>query len=181
MSCWKFPGFWEVFFETFYLHKLIKIGKYSPNKMMNIIEPDAMSGAALLFKKELIDKRGLFDEDLFWMEDVDLCYRNKKTDGRNIYFPSACIVHHIGKSAKKNMNIAISNQLISKLKFLKKHKRHFAFFFSAVFILIHIITRIIAFGMLALFNHNCRIKCNAYSFSLIKYISYIFRNNKSII
>jgi len=58
----------------------------------------------------LIYKVGLLDENLFWMEDVDLCYRNIKSGGSNIYFPEAAIIHHSGQSAKKNYRISISNQ-----------------------------------------------------------------------
>ena len=93
-SCWKFPKVIEIIAETFYLHLLFNSKYYSNKKQETVFEVDALSGAALLFKKELLQKIGILDENLFWMEDVDLCYRNKKSGGSNIYFPEAKIIHH---------------------------------------------------------------------------------------
>jgi GT2 family glycosyltransferase len=181
LSCLNFPNVFSIIAEAFYLHFLFSSKKYFRNKMKNIFNADAMSGAALLFRKELVNKVGFLDENLFWMEDVDLCYRNKNINGLNIYFPDAEIVHHSGQSAKKNYNISISNQLISKLKFFRKHKKYLSFFFSAIFIFIHIISRIIIFGCMSLFSTISRKKCNAYSFSFVRFFTYLFNGNKSII
>ncbi len=180
LSCLKFPNVFNIIAETFYLHFLFSSKEYFRNKMKNIFNTDALSGAALLFRKELVTKVGLLDENLFWMEDVDLCYRNKQVNGLNIYFPDAEIVHHSGQSAKKNYNISISNQLISKLKFFSKHKKYLSFFFSAIFIFIHIVSRIIIFGGMGLFSTISRKKCNAYAFSFVRFFTYLFNGNNSI-
>ena len=181
MSCFKTPSVFTVIAESVYLHILFSSKKYFLNKMKNIFNAEAMSGAAVLFRKELVLKTGLLDEDLFWMEDVDLCYRNIKSGGTNIYFPEATIIHHSGQSAKKNYRVAISNQLMSKLKFFRKHKKYFSFFFSAIFILIQIITRIFIFGILSISSNTSQKKCDAYAFTFVKFFKYIFTGNKNII
>mgnify|MGYP001368581248 CR=1 FL=1 len=55
------------------------------------------------------------------MEDVDYCIRAKKMGFDILYFPLTKIIHFSGKSAEKNIRVAISNQLISKIKFFKYH------------------------------------------------------------
>ena len=129
MSCLKFPNLFMIIAEVFYLHHFFDSKKYLTKKMKSVFETDALSGAALLFKKDTINKIGMLDENLFWVEDVDFCYRNKISGGVNIYFPEAEIIHHSGQSSKKNYRITISNQLISRLKFFRKHKKYFSFFF----------------------------------------------------
>ena len=43
-------------------------------------------------------------------------YRNRMdTKGQIIYYPETKIIHYGGKSAEKNLHIAISNQLLSKI------------------------------------------------------------------
>jgi len=53
-------------------------------------------GAANLYKKELFDKIGYFDNDFFaFYEDVDLNFRAQLADFKCLYIPSA-IIYHIG-------------------------------------------------------------------------------------
>lgn len=65
-------------------------------------EIDQPMGAAILIRKEVLDKVGLFDEKSFmFFDEVDLCFRIKKA-GWKIYFtPSAQLIHHGGSSIKK--------------------------------------------------------------------------------
>lgn len=177
-STWWFPSAWEIFFEIIFAHRLLRISKYAPNTFEKTFEADSLSGAALMFSSSWKEK--LLDENLFWMEDVDLCYRNKKSGGKNIYFPEAKIIHHIGQSSKKNFRLSISNQLISKLKFFKKHKKYFSFALSVIFTFIQIILRIVVFTLLFPFPIVFKKKLDAYLYSLIKFMKYIFLRNNNI-
>ena len=178
ISAWWFPTAWEIFFEAFFIHKLVCISEYPPSIVDQTFEANTLSGAALMFRTTMKEK--FLDENLFWMEDVDLCYRNKNSGGKNIYFPEAKIIHHIGQSSKKNYRIAISNQLISKLKFFKKHKKYLSFSFSSIFIFIHILLRIVIFAVFSSFLKKFQQKLDAYRYTLIKFLKYIFTGYASI-
>jgi len=68
-------------------------------------EVDFIIGAALLARREVIEKVGLLDEKLFFYnDDLDWCKRIRKA-GYKIYFlPQAEIVHYGGYSSKRIFN-----------------------------------------------------------------------------
>ncbi|PIR97414.1 MAG: glycosyl transferase family 2 [Candidatus Doudnabacteria bacterium CG10_big_fil_rev_8_21_14_0_10_41_10] len=58
-------------------------------------EVDAVMGAFLMIRKSVVQKVGYLDEDYFmYGEDLDWCWRVKKTGYEVIYFPEAEIVHY---------------------------------------------------------------------------------------
>ncbi|MFA5126528.1 MAG: glycosyltransferase family 2 protein [Patescibacteria group bacterium] len=62
---------------------------------------DQIMGAAMICRRDLFDKIGLFDEHFFvWFEEVDLCYRVKKAGLDIRYVPQLQIIHHGGASFK---------------------------------------------------------------------------------
>ena len=107
-SCRRFPSLWRLYAEnTFRLIKHIPTPFYNRYIMKNfdynsIGKVDWVTGAYMYVKKELVDKYGLFDENIFmFYEDTLLCYKFKKL-GYDIYFyPSAPIIHYHGESRKK--------------------------------------------------------------------------------
>ncbi len=140
----------------------------------------ALSGACLLMKNEVYKKLNGLDENLFWMDDVDLCYRATQLNVECIYFTEWSVVHVIGQSTKKNYNIAISNQLISKLKFFRKHDQRFNFFFAVILTQIQIFLRIILFLILSPFKEVFRLKLVAYCFSQKEYLSFLLKGQNKL-
>jgi GT2 family glycosyltransferase len=64
-----------------------------------IQEVDQVMGAFLLTRKSLLDALNGFDEKFFlWFEEVDLCWRTKKTNYQIIYYPLVKIKHYGGQS-----------------------------------------------------------------------------------
>ncbi len=62
-------------------------------------ETDFVTGAAIMIKKEVLEKVGLFDEKYFlYLEDVDLCLRAKKAGFKILYIPGAEVFHENAKS-----------------------------------------------------------------------------------
>ena len=53
------------------------------------------------------------------MEDIDICKRVAEKGYTNFHTLCTSIIHLSGKSSIKNYKVAISNQLISKVKFSK--------------------------------------------------------------
>lgn len=91
----------------------IMIGKRKKSKQYNeIIEPDFITGCAMLIKREVIEKIGLLDPIYFaYYEDVDYSYKVKKA-GYNIkVIPESIIWHKKSASAGIKGSIREINEL----------------------------------------------------------------------
>ncbi len=92
-------------------------------------EVDWVQGSAMMFKKDTIDKVGLWDEKFFmYFEDSDWCRRIRQKGYKIIYLPSATMVHYYHRTSKK---LGIIGDLIfnkytrihvfSAIKYFKKY------------------------------------------------------------
>jgi len=179
-SAWKFQNAFAHFLEAFFLNKLISPNNYA---LVNFELPttvDSISGACILMKKKVIDEIGGLDNRLFWMDDVDLCFRINTSGGSVCYFPAWRVKHYIGESSKKNLAIVIANQLISKLKFYKKHKQYFNFGLSILFIQIHILLRILFLAPLSMVSKDLFQKWKAYLYTQKRFYQYLLLNKQSV-
>ena len=179
-SCWRFPNPIHHISDLMGLNRLIKPGSYRMEEIMGNAEVDFLSGAALLLTASNARRLAGFDKNLFWMEDVDLCKRNKAAGGRNVYFPTARLLHHSGQSGKQNYKVQISNQVISKLKYYRKHRQYFDYFLSIFIFFLQIITRIPVFLIFSPINNTFFKKCKAYVYTLNKFFQYLFLNSTSL-
>lgn len=171
-SYWKTPTALSIFGEILFLNYLKKVRKNS-KLLFKEQSVECVSGAAMFFHRTLINKIGYLDPDLFWMEDTDYCFRIRKQGGNILYIPNAKVIHHIGKSSSKNQKIKISNQILSKIKFFKKHNLVFSFVFSILFSFILIIEKIILFSIIS-FLPVSRKKIDAYLFTLKKFLQLLY-------
>jgi GT2 family glycosyltransferase len=172
-SYWKIIGIGELLLELFYLHHLFS-GEAMPDKAIYV---EAVSGAAVFCERSLFDKVGLLDENMFWMEDIDLCYRVKKAGGHILYDPAIEVIHHGGKSST-NYSVVIPNQVISKLKFYKKHGSGLQYVGMSILSLAFILSRLCMFAILSLmFNSKFAEKRKAYAGALRGYLKYTFTGN----
>ena len=65
------------------------------------------AGAAL-YRKEMLEEIGLFDEDFFlYMEDVDLAFRGRLAGWKCIYVPEAKVYHHHGGTAGFGSDLSV--------------------------------------------------------------------------
>lgn len=98
-----------------------------PGKRRNYTEPlevDAILGACLMVRREVIEKIGLMDEGyFFFLEETDWCYRMKR-DGWNIYhIPDTKIIHLHGESTKKKLPVQTWIEYYrSNYRFFKKNR-----------------------------------------------------------
>jgi len=84
-------------------------------------EVGAVSGAALIIRKNLFEKLGGFDEKFFlYFEEVDLCERVEEAGFRVVFCPHAKVIHYGGKSTEKGEKI---DRIFSKSRFyfFQKH------------------------------------------------------------
>ncbi|MBL0257971.1 MAG: glycosyltransferase family 2 protein [Bacteroidetes bacterium] len=179
-SAWKLPGVFSIFLETFYLHQLFRLNSYATADYQKDFNPEAASGAALAFRKTVYRSIGGLDPDLFWMDDTDFCYRIKKAGGRIHYVSGATIVHHSGKSSSKNLHVVIANQLLSKVKYMKKHSIWLTAGITSILIFLHILSRLFVFTLLSIIIPSQSVKRNAYFFSLKKFWNYQFFGESTI-
>lgn len=180
-SAWKFPKLRQHFLESVFLNKLIDTTTYpETSTTKELLQVDFISGAGILMSKETQIRIGPLDENLFWMDDVDFCYRNQMQGGKTIYFPEWIIKHHIGQSSKKNLKVVISNQLISKLKFYKKHKRTFNFYTSFFIFELHIVFRILLLIPVMMISKPAANKWKAYLYAFVKILRYLFLKDERV-
>ncbi|GAB6265112.1 MAG: glycosyltransferase family 2 protein [Methanothrix sp.] len=67
----------------------------------------ACAGAAL-YRRDMMDEIGLFDEDFFlYLEDVDLAFRARLAGWKCIYVPGAMVIHHHGGTAGVGSDLAV--------------------------------------------------------------------------
>jgi GT2 family glycosyltransferase len=100
-----FPTLMFILFEALYLYRLPFVGRrlkdrlVSPYDLSKRQEVHAISGAAMLGRREVIEQFGGFDESfLHTAEDVDLCLRLRRKGGRIFYLADAEVVHLGGQS-----------------------------------------------------------------------------------
>ena len=180
VSCYKFPGLISIIAECFYLHRILQVNNYPVDYFKKTFSTDWASGAALFFSREVYEIIGPLDDNLFWMDDVDYCYRASRKGIKIIYLPEIHIIHHSGKSSESNLSATISNQLISKIKYLQKRHGNIIMIISMVFILIQIFSRIIIFFVLSIFGKSYRKKLSAYLFTLRRFFDFIFSSDNSV-
>jgi N-acetylglucosaminyl-diphospho-decaprenol L-rhamnosyltransferase len=165
LSSWRYPTITSVFCESFYLSRFLKNKNYTDKNMDEMFEGESFSGAALFFRRELFDKIGMLDETMFWIEDVEFCWRVNHNGFNCLYFPQTKIIHHVGQSAKKNYNISISNQVYNKVKFFRKHSSKLATFIIVCISLVNVISRIVVLGLLSPFKEVYYLKFKAYLYT----------------
>ena len=86
-------------------------------------------GAALVVRKEVIDKIGILDENLFFYnDDLDWCLRIRKAGWKVYFLPQAGITHYGGYSSKRAFNRRLFVEgFKGGLYFCRKHYGELAF------------------------------------------------------
>jgi len=108
------PGF-------FFLNRLI--GRQSlPRKQARVeLRPDWITGAFMLVPQRIFKEVGGFDDKIFmYTEEMELCYRLKKSGGDIILDPKSAIVHIGGASG--GSHLALTKEVEGMLYFWQKHK-----------------------------------------------------------
>jgi hypothetical protein len=88
----KFPNPRNAFLRLFGLKKFSDYNVVSP--IDQELEVDAVMGAYLLIRKDVVNRIGLLDEEYFmYGEDLDWCWRVKEAGYKVMYYPKAEITH----------------------------------------------------------------------------------------
>lgn len=116
---------------------------------------DYAMGAAMLVKRELIDKIGLFDDDyFFYYEELDFSHRAIKAGYKILYYPKAHIFHKESNSVGKTSPLKVYYLTRNRILFMRKNASLFNFvFFSFYFSMIVVPKSFINFIIKGQFQH----------------------------
>lgn len=124
----KLPTPINSFFHLFGLVKIFKKNKKINEYKQYSTNPDkteqveAISGAAMMFRREVFDMTGGFDEDFFlYGEDLDFCKRIFDRGWKTVYVHDAEIIHLGGASTGKRRTKSLINFYDSMWIYYKKH------------------------------------------------------------
>lgn len=90
----------------------------------NITEPaEALSGAAMMFRRKVYEQIGGLDAETFFMygEDLDFCKRVQDKGWKTVYVHTAEITHLGGQSSKKRRSASIDNFYDAMWCYYQKH------------------------------------------------------------
>lgn len=125
-SCGPFYSLPVIFAALFLRGDYYGLTRSSPNSTKEV---DWVSGACILTKRELFEKIGGFDEEIFmYMDEIDMLYRAKKHGYRVYFYPHAKFVH-LGSASSGNRTYPILQVYRGFLYFYKKHHSPLAMLF----------------------------------------------------
>jgi GT2 family glycosyltransferase len=85
-------------------------------------EVDYIVGACMMARKEAMDEAGMLDDDYFFLyEEVDWCFRMKKSGWQVYHLPDAAVYHLVGQSMKEINLRARVESWRSRYLFFKKN------------------------------------------------------------
>jgi GT2 family glycosyltransferase len=128
----SFPDPWPVFWEYIGFSKLFPNSKRFGAYRMTYFdynhqsEVDQPMGTFLLMTRAAFDKVGLFDSQFpIFFNEVDWCYRAKRTHDLHIFYaPDVTVLHYGGGSTRQVKPRMIRESHQSLLKFYEKHYRN---------------------------------------------------------
>ena len=142
-----FPTIGIVLTKFFKFDKLFSKNKYFGKYNYTYLDHselayvDSVSGACMMFRKEVFDDIGLFDESFFlYFEDTDFCYRALKKQYKVVYNPSCKIVHYKRESFK-NSNLSVNLEFYKSMyvfynKYIDDYKNNFFIKFLFKYVLL---------------------------------------------
>ncbi len=124
LSCHRFPTIKSLVYENLAFGPGVYMRDFNYNKIKKV---DIIASAFFMFRRNLIDKIGLFDEEFTnWASEWDFCYRAKSF--RKMFNPDVKAVHYEGQSKvnkemeyKRYAYVKADEQLKSLFLFYKKH------------------------------------------------------------
>ena len=105
-------------------------------------EVDWVSGAAMLLRREAVEKVGGFDERYFmYVEDVDLCWRLRHAGYRVYFHPGFRVVHKVGRSSSQQSLRMLWEHHRSMLVFFRRRYRGWKGALAAVPVYLGVLAR----------------------------------------
>lgn len=121
------PSLFSVAAYTFGLDRVLGrwrpgLGLYLGADVCEPFQPEWVSSACMLVRREALYDIGLMDESFFcYMDDVDLCQRARDRDWRVWYEPSALAVHLMGGASGTQRGAASPAALAAFARYFERH------------------------------------------------------------
>lgn len=97
-------------------------GQVDRGQFSTLREVDYVFGTAMLIRRNVLERIGLFDERFFlYLEDMDFCLRAQAAGFSLLFVPQAHVWHKGSASTACNKTMRRYHQIKSTLHFLKKH------------------------------------------------------------
>ncbi|PKK84134.1 MAG: glycosyltransferase family 2 protein [candidate division Zixibacteria bacterium HGW-Zixibacteria-1] len=129
-SARAFPRYRDLLFEFTGLSYLFKRSKVFAAWKMGWFdhrteqEVDQPMGAALMTRRDVIEKVGNFDESFgIFFNDVDFCRRVQEAGFINLYFPEAVVEHFVGGSTRQKKARMIIESHRAMYKYFNKYSK----------------------------------------------------------
>lgn len=96
-----------------------------PHRMpQKIMETDYVMGAFMLLKREVYERAGGFDEQIFmYVEETEWCFRIRQQGFSIVFWPDSSVIHYGGQSAVRGRRDQILQIFRGYIYFYKKHFR----------------------------------------------------------
>jgi N-acetylglucosaminyl-diphospho-decaprenol L-rhamnosyltransferase len=122
----RFPRAASTFGQALFLHRLFRGAAWStelvhdPRAYERPAEPEWVSGACVLVRRDVLERLGGLDEGFFmYCEDKDLCHRIWDLGLAVRYEPGAVAVHRGGESAPRTALLPVLTS--SRIRYARKH------------------------------------------------------------
>jgi len=128
-TCKRFPSVWVKLFNRFEKLEKIRNSQIMREHYMFDIDHnetqkvDYVIGAFQLLRKDMVDKIGCYDEEIFYgPEDIDFCLRARIAGYDTVYFPEVELYHFCQRITKKLFTKATFEHIKGLFYFFRKHK-----------------------------------------------------------
>jgi GT2 family glycosyltransferase len=128
----------------------VKVG-WGPKKDFLEAKEVQNSGTVMLFKREMVNKIGAFEDWFMCYFDPDYCLRGKKAGFSTWYEPKAICYHDVSKNPDLWRPRVLSRAYLvgrNRVLFMRKHGNPFVFFFCIPVLLVYYLVEGIRFNQL---------------------------------
>jgi GT2 family glycosyltransferase len=126
-ACMRFPTLKVVFFFDIFVERLFPENRVVRNYFMKdfdhtrSMDVDQPPGACFMVTKEVVDRVGILDEELWlFYNDVDWCKRIWKGGYKIRFLEGACVMHHVGGSTRNYGNFGLEWHR-NRVRYYRKH------------------------------------------------------------
>lgn len=159
-SCLRFPSFGVVVVERLLLHRISsKLPRtvIPTSDVSSSVECDWVDGACMLIRRAALEDGGLFDSGI-WLygEELDLCYRIKKSGWSIVFDPETTVVHFGGASWDQESYSPTVLGIAGLLRFCKAHFSRKAYYASCGVTAVGAVLRALIYAALAIVSRDRR-------------------------
>lgn len=82
---------------------------------------ELLDGSCICIRRAVLDQIGLLDEDLFYAEDIDLCWRLVQARWELYFLHDVTLIHHGGRSSIQTPDRMMGQAQLALTQYFRKH------------------------------------------------------------